>query len=336
MRSLFRDPRGMIPHTLALAYALLGYVLGWLGLFAASWLVNLLAMVLLAHAMVIAAYMIHECSHHTVFRDPRYNTRLGKALGWLCGSCYGDYENLREKHMRHHVDNADVLGFDYRELLQRWPLLRRLVESLEWAYIPACEIIMHAMLILGPFVLPGQAAGRGRVLRVLALRLPVFALMGWFAPKALLLYGVAYLLMVTFLRFMDAFQHNYEAVSLAENPHWQPGHKGDSAYEQVHTFSNPVTLNPGWLNLLSLNFAYHNAHHDRPTAPWYRLPALHWELYGEGEHIQVLRFVDQLRCFHRNRVARVMAEVDEFDGLQHRAQEGVMVGANGVSFLTVV
>ena len=334
--TLFRDPAGMLPNTLALAYTLLGYGVGWLGLFAPSPLINLLAVLWLAHAMVIGAYLIHECSHHTIFRDPAHNNRLGRWLGWLTGSCYGDYDSLRDKHMRHHVDNADVLGFDYRVWLRRWPALRRAVEALEWAYLPACEIIMHLMLILGPFVLPGREDQRSRVLLALLVRLPLFLLIGWLSPKALFLYGLAYLLMVTLLRFMDAFQHNYEAVDVVAHPDWVPEYKGDSAYEQDHTFSNPVTLRHGWLNLLSLNFAYHNAHHARPTAPWHRLPALHRQLYGEGEDPQVLRLRDQLRCFHRNRVARVMSEVDEFDGLQQRAQDGVMVGANGVSFLTVV
>jgi omega-6 fatty acid desaturase (delta-12 desaturase) len=35
---------------------------------------------------------------------------------------------------------------------------------------------------------------------------------------------------------------------------------------------------PNWL---VLNFGYHNAHHAKPTAPWYRLPALHRELFGD-------------------------------------------------------
>ena len=41
------------------------------------------------------------------------------------------------------------------------------------------------------------------------------------------------------------------------------------------------------LNLLLLNFSYHNAHHERPIEPWYRLPALHARLYP-GEHHQTL------------------------------------------------
>jgi fatty acid desaturase len=47
-------------------------------LFVNHWLVNLPAVLLLAHAMTIAAYMIHECGHNTVFRTNKANARLGR------------------------------------------------------------------------------------------------------------------------------------------------------------------------------------------------------------------------------------------------------------------
>jgi fatty acid desaturase len=54
-------------------------------------------------------------------------------------------------------------------------------------------------------------------------------------------------------------------------------HRGDRVYEQAHTFSNPLSLRHPWVNLFVLNFGYHNAHHAKPTTPWFRLPALHRE-----------------------------------------------------------
>ena len=92
-------------------------VLAGLALIQASWLVNLLATMMLAHGMVIAAYMIHECGHNLVFRKHSHNAVLGKSLSWLCGSAYGTFEDIRYKHFRHHVDNDDVVWFDYEEFL---------------------------------------------------------------------------------------------------------------------------------------------------------------------------------------------------------------------------
>ena len=52
----------------AVAYAVVGYIAGIAGLFAGNWLVNAASTLLLAHAMIIAAYLIHECGHNMVFK----------------------------------------------------------------------------------------------------------------------------------------------------------------------------------------------------------------------------------------------------------------------------
>ena len=111
--SLFQHSDGARYHGGAIIYAISAYLLGFAGLFNESWIVNLLSTLLLAHGMTIAAYMIHECGHNTVFRDNRNNARLGVFLTWLCGAAYGTYEDIRYKHFRHHVDNDDVVWFDY-------------------------------------------------------------------------------------------------------------------------------------------------------------------------------------------------------------------------------
>lgn len=77
---MFHEPQGVAYHGGALLYALGAYVFGWLGLFAQHWWINVPATVLLAHGMVIAAYMIHECGHNTVFRSNRANAVLGECL----------------------------------------------------------------------------------------------------------------------------------------------------------------------------------------------------------------------------------------------------------------
>ena len=87
------------------------------------------------------------------------------------------------------------------------------------------------------------------------------------------------------------------------------------------------------LNLLVLNFCYHNAHHVKPTLPWYKLPALHRELYGD-EYQRTLAFSDQLRSYHRHRLAGIHAETYGQVPAHQAMREGQAVPVYGLSFLT--
>ncbi len=68
----------------AVLYAVAGYLLGLAGLFAESWAVNLVATLLLAHAMTIAAYLIHECGHNLIFKRIEHNTRTTRPCLSTC------------------------------------------------------------------------------------------------------------------------------------------------------------------------------------------------------------------------------------------------------------
>jgi fatty acid desaturase len=142
-------------------------------------------------------------------------------------------------------------------------------------------------------------------------------------------------LFLNVLRFMDAFQHTYDLFvtrSLAAAP---ADARRDLAYEYANTYSNLIGERHGWLNLLVLNFPYHNAHHVRPGEPWYRLPALHRSLYGAQRDRQVITCAELLSSFHRNRVARVLA-ADYGSVAASGDRAAGFLGAVGVSFLTAV
>lgn len=330
MSSLMRQPRGYWPHVAALAYAVAGY-LGGLGLLLAGPAgLKLLGVLWLAHALVIAAYLIHECAHNTVFAAPRHNAWLGEALSFLVGAAYGDYADIRHKHMRHHTDRADVVAFDFRTVLSRYPVLLKTVQALEWAWIPAVDLFMHGLVLALPFLRADRRALRARVLTVSLVRALLFGLLALVSLKALALYALAYLLFLHLLRFMDVHQHTYELTeSLVAARAPLPAGR-DRAYEERNTFSNPVSLRHPWLNLLWLNFGYHNAHHVHPTTPWYALPALHRDLYGDS-CAQALPFAALVKAYARHRVARVL-HADSADtpiGATHD-----FVGVVGVSFLT--
>ena len=101
--------------------------------------------------MIIAAYLIHEFAHGAIFSVPKHNEWAGNVCSWLCGSCYAEFQDLRKKHMRHHVDRADVITFDSKAFLKARPLwFQKLVLALEWAYVPAVELIMHFYVIALP------------------------------------------------------------------------------------------------------------------------------------------------------------------------------------------
>ena len=337
---IYRYADGRVPNSLAIAYALGGYALGIGLLLDDSWLLNAAGTLLLGHAMIVAAYLIHEFAHGTIFAKPKHNEWAGEVASWICGSCYAGFQDLRKKHMRHHVDRADVITFDTKQFLnQKCPgWLRGLVLAAEWAYVPAVELIMHWYVIVLPFITTNEKhrAHRRKVALTLLVRLALFGLLAAVSPKAAILYFVAWSIMLTVLRFTDAYQHTYDAFAVLEDGGKIPADKQrDRAYEQMNTYTNVVSVRWPVLDLLLLNFAYHNAHHEKPVAPWYRLRRLHRELYGDA-YGQVLPMRLLLKSFHQHRLRRVVDDnygVVEPSGAQRA--DG-FYGAVGVSFLTAV
>jgi omega-6 fatty acid desaturase (delta-12 desaturase) len=334
-RTWFRYKGGLLPCILALLYCNLGYFGGAALILSLSSVLMIIGVLAMAHGMVIAAYLIHDCGHNAVFKSPQHNATLGRALNWLTGGCYGTYADLRINHMKHHVDNADVVAFDYRDYLARHPLERKIVEMLEWLYIPAVEFFMHGMLILAPFIFREKKDMRLRTIKIAIIRFGLLLAVFVYSPMAFLCYLLAYVLFLTVLRFMDALQHNYDTILVHGGAPYLIKNRGDRDYEGSHTFSNLISARHPWLNLLTLNFGYHNAHHARPTTPWQELPKLHQALYGNDDSF-IIPFGRQLASFHKGRVARIFGDDSETQGNEftQRLQNGSAVGADGVSFLT--
>jgi fatty acid desaturase len=331
---LFRQGARAWPHVLVIAYTVLGWALGIGLLTQASPLLNVLGVLLTTHTLVYSGYLIHECAHHSVFVSVAANDRLGVLMSWLNGACLADYARLKKKHLRHHSDRLDVVTFDYRAALRAAPgWVRHSVLALEWAYVPVIEIMMRGMVICAPFY-HGTAREQVRVVLSLSIRVALFAVLAWLSLKAVLLYALSYFLFLTVLRFMDAFQHTYEVFpsrSLAPAP---VDPRRNRRYEYENTYTNLLAQRWQWLNLLVLNFAYHNAHHARAGEPWFRLPALHGALYTKSDP-QVLGFRDLLVSYHRHRVARVLA--DDYGSVSTSGSRASgFIGAVGVSFLTAV
>jgi fatty acid desaturase len=206
-----RESEGVLPNTLALGYAVCGYVGGFALMPATPWWANAIGVLLTAHAMVIAAYLIHEAAHYNLFARAEHNRLAGELMSFIAGGAYVSFERIRHLHLRHHRDRL---------------------------------------------------------------------------------------------------------------------------YEQANTYSNVVSARHPWLNLLTINFGYHNAHHERASVPWYRLPALHRELFGASKR-ELMSVPEVLRSFHRNRLKRVLD--DDYGSVGEGPDRADRyVGAHGVSFLTVV
>jgi len=335
MSGLFRHAGSTWPNLLAIAYTLVGWALGvWL-LTRPELGLNAVGVLLTAHALIYSAYLIHECVHQTIFAVPVANDRLGILCAWINGACLANYAGLKKKHLRHHADRLDVVTFDYRATLKVAPAwLRKAVLVLEWAYVPVVELLMRGMVIAAPFHF-GTWRERLRVVVLLAIRVSFFLALALVSLKALLLYALAYFVFLNVLRFMDAFQHTYDVFPSRSLEPAPVDPRRDRRYEYENTYSNLLTERWPWLNLLTLNFAYHNAHHARSGEPWYRLPALHRALYGENDP-QVLPCRELVVTYHRNRVIRVLADDYGSVGTPGTSRANGFIGAVGVSFLTAV
>jgi len=332
-RSLFRDRDAAIANSLVLAWT----TAAWLGAFvllgAGSAWICALGVILCVHAMVLAAYLIHEAAHQTLFALPAANAAAGETMNFIAGSGYVSFERIRHMHVRHHVERTDVLCFDLPGLLRRRTTLRRVLQTLEWAYLPATEILMHLQVIWRPVWVSSQRAWRARAMAMLVVRLTLLALLGYWSLRALLLYFLAYGIFLHVLNFFDAFHHTFDQHVVAADVPVPMGNR-DRQYEQANTYSNLISVRLPVLNLLTLNFGYHNAHHHRPSVPWYRLPALHRDTFGDADRA-VMPLGSLLRTWHRNRVRRVACDDYGAPG-EGPGRADSFVGAHGVSFLTVV
>jgi len=334
---IFNTP---LPDLIAFTFSLLGYPLGVYMLFSDVWIINLLGVLLTAESLIISAYLIHEFSHWSIFKSPKMNEYWANLMAWINGSCYTTFQAIRDQHMKHHVDRADVLNFNVQQLMSAMPAwIKSTIVVLEWLYVPAFEIMMHFLVIFLPFFKPELYGRRLRIIAILCIRVPLFVLMAWVSIKAWLLYLLAYCIMLTALRFADAFQHTYDVFLKTDTKSvdgkFPDGKLRDRAYEQANTFSNLASIKHPWLNLLFLNFPYHNAHHEKPIVPWHKLPQLHQKLYGDITTLPVIPMSKLLMSYHRNRVKRVVS--DDYGKISDGPHgTDAFIGGVGVSFLTAL
>ncbi|MGI0491238.1 fatty acid desaturase [Alkalinema pantanalense CENA528] len=323
---------------LAILYTLSSYSLG-IGLtLLPTGLLNVVGVLLLTHSLTLATYLAHEFMHANIFSHLRWNAIGGNVMLWLNGSCYVQFSELVRMHIAHHTNRIDYCRFNIVVFLDSLPLpLRFTFLALEWLYIPSLAFFLRIRLMLAPFRQIERRHDRTRVMAILLVRGYLLTMLGAISIKALLLYFVAYVSWIHILRFMDAFQHTYESlpvgVSLPKEFQDVPLEEA-SAYEQANTFSNVISQRYPWLNLILLNFGYHNAHHADMRCPWYSLPQLDQQLYPKCQ-IHYITLPSLIANYHRFRVSRIFSgqgEVITHNGNHHLDK---FYGATEVSFLVV-
>jgi fatty acid desaturase len=319
---------------LAISYTLIAYIIGLILVLQASFWLNLLGTLLLTHALVCSAYLSHEFMHGNIFTrrwllsKRQWNALFGNLMLWLNGGCYARFEDLTKLHMAHHINRADY-SVDFPNWLKSRRMVRRLVISLEWLEIPILDYGLRWHSIVAPFWLASRRQERLRIILILMIRGTAFACLGWVSLKALFLYGIAHLGMVHVLRFLDAFSHTYQVFPMGTKTP-----KVDEEYEQANTFSNVVSLDYPWLNLLLLNFGYHNAHHQVMHCPWHSLRHLDRQLF-QGTEAQYIPLHRLLWNYHHYRCHRIFSDQGHVVEEQGQYILSDFYGALGVSFLVL-
>ncbi len=303
-QSLFKYPEDRLPNLLAFSALTVTYLGGCYLLFQPTWLVKGIGVMLLAEAMILVAFFVHEFAHGTVFSQGIWNKRAGKLFMWLSLHGFFSFEKIQQLHIGHHRNHVDVVLFDFHAYLQHRPVQKKILQGLEWLYIPAVELIVkwHSLLRIWQNA-ESPASERRLIVVAILIYGGLASVLAIQAPAALLGLGVAYLLLLHVLRLMDMHQHTYLSYTLdaQANSPILPVH--DKAYEQANTYSNLFQPPYAWLNLLVLNFSYHNAHHAKPFIPWCRLPALHQQQSYQAHELPISSlFIN----YHRLRVARVI------------------------------
>ena len=265
--------------------------------------------ILLSEAMILVWYLSHEAAHYLAFRRKGSNMFLGAMLSWPIGTAYFPFEEYRLNHIRHHVEKIDIIGFNVQEFINKLsPFWREALTVAEGVYIPAIFFIVKIQGIVDVFKSKGAdrrraiIAGFGYGLFFLAI---ICA-----SPAAIVWMFIAVLIRIHCIRLVDAFQHTYDQI-----PQDGTVEKRSRQYEQNNTFSFPVFKKSPSLNVIFLNFGYHNAHHAAPGCPWYRLPKAD-SILAEGlndmnsstpySRAPQIGFWEILSNYHRHRIDRLI------------------------------
>ncbi|MBD2465845.1 fatty acid desaturase [Oscillatoria sp. FACHB-1407] len=217
--------------------------------------------------------ILHECGHHTLFRQRWLNTCVGYLVSPLC---FHPYECWRQIHNQHHqwagIVDKDPTAVDPQALKQS-PVMYSIL-SIAWRLWFPLGMLHHVLTVY--WLYPLQKFRQGQL---------ALAFQGLFAVAIAALphmIGVAYWGMVDYLIlvlpfFLMAFMWN-EAITIPLHAGLYPFASTSHPTPLPYSAHDGVTRNtelPAVLAvLLAYNFNFHIEHHLFPYAPWYRLPQI--------------------------------------------------------------
>jgi omega-6 fatty acid desaturase (delta-12 desaturase) len=216
--------------------------------------------------------LLHECGHHTLFRQKVVNTAVGTLVSPCCLVPYVPWRNI---HALHHqwvgvVDKdptqAHLLDLKSLSPLQRW-LFRAFWKS--WVPVPFIRFLFDSFW--GYPVreyLRGELANAGKgLLSVLATAVPHALLVAVVGPgRYLFVFGPMLLLYYVIFEMINLPQHSGHFPYLSES------HPRPIPFREQDAITRSTRLPRLLAVLLCYNFNLHTEHHLFPTVPWYSLP----------------------------------------------------------------
>jgi fatty acid desaturase len=201
--------------------------------------------------------VMHDCTHHTLFKSRRLNGVVGVLLGALTGV---DFNSFCHQHWRHHRSygrDGDPQGFQYLELRRMTP------SELRWHLAKPLLGLNLRSVIVESVLAPRNLARlirTGEITIVALVQLAILAIVTRVGTYPLLA-ALPFLSGATFGLFFSQLR------GIAE--HGDVG-QGDTPIVRSHASS--------WLDrifLYDVNFNHHAEHHAHPQIPSCHLPAVH-------------------------------------------------------------
>jgi len=238
-----RNPRtfwitaGVVLFQIAMAYALRSSP--W-------WLIGAAAVLVGSFANHTLWVIIHECTHNLLFRTPGANTATGilANLPHMVPSSV----MFQRYHLKHHAFQG-VYELD-ADIPNRWEA--RVVGSSPWRKAIWLALFPITQTLRPPRLKEIKPVDRWVVLNLVSQAAFDVAVWVFLGPGA-------FFYLLTSLFFAIGL-HPLGARWIQEHYLVFPGQETTSYY--------------GPLNTVALNVGYHNEHHDFPSVPWNRLPAV--------------------------------------------------------------
>ena len=213
--------------------------------------------------------------HEALHGHPTRSARINEALVFLPIALFYPFRRYKNLHLRHHADERLTDPYDdpesYYRTLNDWERLpgwmRRLLEMNNT--LAGRVLTGPAVGVVGFMISEARLlASGGRTIRTAWLLhaaglVPVLLVVHYLFAMPMWLYGLLAYASLSILAIRSFCEHQW-----AEHPD-----------------GRTVIVEKSLLGLLFLNNNLHLVHHKRPTAPWYRLPAIYREEREEWKRL---------------------------------------------------